>query len=102
MTSVNKDNLVLIDDIWDCSHESLTTNQKIILLCMAWHGKAPQHSVPLSIGRISSKTQISPQAVQRNVRSLLREGYIKQTKLYTPTDPSEYLLIKERLNLCQK
>lgn len=96
------DKIKLIDKIWDCEHIDLMPNQRCILLCMAWLYQGEDQPIPISIGRIAAKTNIGSQAVERNVRHLIREGYIERVKVHTANDPAEYLFIPERLNLCGK
>lgn len=92
----------LTSKIWDCDHINLNISQKVILLALAWHSDGKEKPIPVSIGRLSRLTHIGNQAVERNVRELIREGYIERTKLHTSNDPAEYVFVENRLKLCGK
>ena len=92
----------LTNKIWECNHINLNINQKTVLLALAWHSEGKDESIPISIGKLSKLTHIGEQAVDRNLRQLITDGYIKRTKPHTANDPAEYVFVESRLKLCGK
>jgi len=87
---VYKDELTKL--IWQCDHYNLTPNQKMILLAMALYVKKPNEPVPISIGNVVTKTHLVGQTVERNIKELMREGYITRTKEHTSNHAAQYVI----------
>ena len=80
----------LTNQTWQCNHFNLTPNQKLILLSMALSAKLNK-PISVSLGNIAKKTHLATQTIERNLRSLIKEGYITKVKDHTASTAAEYI-----------